>query len=114
MPTKSKKSHGGKMSVPRALSIIFEEASRRSNMDREELANTLGFGGLSAHSNLIKASSAAELLGLSPSTLANWRTSGTRNLRFTRIGSRVFYSREDLMNFISRNSKTSTSEEVTR
>lgn len=46
---------------------------------------------------------AAKYLGLRPKTLAMWRNQG-KLLRFIKLGSRVFYTKHDLDDFISQNS----------
>lgn len=46
---------------------------------------------------------AAKYLGLSYKTLCMWRNQG-KLLRFIKLGSRVFYTKHDLDDFISQNS----------
>ncbi|MGO8122175.1 helix-turn-helix domain-containing protein [Rhizobium ruizarguesonis] len=59
---------------------------------------------------LVPARKAAEYLGVSQKTLANWRCSGTRGLQFVQIGSRILYRQNDLDDFILNSRKSSTSE----
>jgi hypothetical protein len=59
--------------------------------------------------SLVTPATAANRLGLSPATLANWRVSGTSGLPFVRVGSRIFYRQTDIDAFIRANLKTSTS-----
>lgn len=55
---------------------------------------------MSAKSDIITSAEAAEMLGVSPSTLATYRYRGT-SPRYTRIGHRtVVYSRRDVERFI--------------
>lgn len=51
---------------------------------------------------LVTAEQAAEALGVSPSTLGVWRTTGRYNLAYVKVGSRVRYRRDDLLAFIER------------
>ena len=51
---------------------------------------------------------AAELLGVKSQTLALWRCTGRHDLPFTRCGSRIFYSRAAIDEWLSRHSATST------
>ena len=44
--------------------------------------------------------SAAAYLGLKPTTLQDWRSRGTVQLPFVKIGSRVFYRQADLDSFL--------------
>ncbi|ARO31716.1 transcriptional regulator protein [Rhizobium sp. NXC14] len=59
---------------------------------------------------LLSASHAAEYLGVSQKTLANWRCSGTRGLPYVQVGGRVLYRQSDLDDFIMNSRKLSTSE----
>lgn len=59
---------------------------------------------------LLSASHAAEYLGVSQKTLANWRCSGTRGLPYVQVGSRILYRQSDLDDFILNSRKSSTSE----
>ncbi len=60
---------------------------------------------------LLSAQKAAELLGLSPRTLANWRwRGGDWGPPFVKVGRSVRYNLRELLNWISENSFSSTSE----
>ncbi|TAY80974.1 helix-turn-helix domain-containing protein [Rhizobium ruizarguesonis] len=59
---------------------------------------------------LVPARKAAEYLGVSQKTLANWRCSGTRGLQYVQVGSRILYRQNDLDDFILNSRKSSTSE----
>jgi hypothetical protein len=59
---------------------------------------------------LVPARKAAEYLGVSQKTLANWRCSGTRGLQYVQVGSRILYRQRDLDDFILSSQKSSTSE----
>lgn len=61
---------------------------------------------------LLSATHAAEYLGVSKKTLANWRCSGTRGLQYVQVGSRVLYRQCDLDDFIMTSRKSSTSERL--
>lgn len=59
---------------------------------------------------LMSAVKTAELLGVSPKTLANWRTLGLKHLKFVKAGSRVFYTKTEINKFIIAQTRSSTSE----
>ncbi|PND27038.1 excisionase [Sinorhizobium sp. M4_45] len=59
---------------------------------------------------LLSPARAAEQLGISTKTLANWRSSGTSGLKHVQVGSRIFYRQSDIHAYIARNAKSSTSE----
>lgn len=61
---------------------------------------------------LVPARKAAEYLGVSQKTLANWRCSGTRGLQYVQVGSRILYRQSDLDDFILNSRKSSTSEKL--
>lgn len=46
---------------------------------------------------------AAKKLGLSPSTLAAWRSRGNKGLPYHKIGNKVFYLEKDVLAFIGKN-----------
>jgi excisionase family DNA binding protein len=48
---------------------------------------------------LLTASQAAKVLGVTVGTLEVWRNIGRRGLRHVRIGNRVYYRRTDLEKF---------------
>ena len=58
---------------------------------------------------LLNSQQAAELMGISEKTLANWRVSGA-GPRFVKVGGRVAYRNFDLESFVSANLKVSTSD----
>ncbi len=58
---------------------------------------------------LLSTNDAAELLGLAPKTLRNWRVRGF-GPPFLRLGSRVKYRESDLQRFLEDNQFSSTSE----
>jgi predicted site-specific integrase-resolvase len=52
---------------------------------------------------LIDRTAAAEFLGVSPGTLANWQSTGFRRVPHVKIGRRVRYRISDLAKFIEQN-----------
>ena len=58
----------------------------------------------------ICAELAARMLGLSPKTLANWRSSGKKKLRFYKSTGRVMYKRTEVREFRESCSATSTAQ----
>jgi excisionase family DNA binding protein len=52
---------------------------------------------------------AANLLGLSPKTLRNWRSTGQTKLPFIKLGRAVRYAKSDLEAFCQANTHNSTS-----
>ena len=54
-------------------------------------------------SKLIERTDAAEYLGVSPGTLANWQSTGFRKVPHIKIGKRVKYRISDLDLFIESN-----------
>lgn len=59
--------------------------------------------------DLLAVCEAANFLGLSAKTLANWRVTGS-GPKFVKLGGRVGYRMTDLENFIIQNLKASTSD----
>jgi excisionase family DNA binding protein len=59
---------------------------------------------------LLTEDEAAALLKVQPATLATWRVRGRPNLPFVRVGRCVRYRRQDLIAFINRQVRQSTSE----
>lgn len=55
---------------------------------------------------LLTPKEAATLLGMHPTTLANWRVRGTSKLPFVRIGGRIRYSLKAIEQFIEQNTRT--------
>ena len=49
---------------------------------------------------LISRKEAAAYLGISPGTLSNWNSSGSRKITYIKIGRRVKYRTDDLDAFI--------------
>lgn len=76
--------------------------------------DTLEQGQDDAHNSeaehLLSPAKASQQIGVSQKTLANWRCSGTSGLKFTRIGSRIFYRQSDLNAFVYGQRRDSTSE----
>jgi hypothetical protein len=52
---------------------------------------------------LLRPSEVSKVLGVAIQTLAVWRSSKRENLNYLKIGSRVFYQKSDVMNFIQSN-----------
>ncbi len=59
--------------------------------------------------NLITPKEAAAILKLAPTTLANWRQSGSYNLPYVKSGRRVFYDEADVYAFIQSRKQMHTS-----
>ncbi|WP_353045147.1 helix-turn-helix domain-containing protein [Mesorhizobium sp. M1365] len=59
---------------------------------------------------IYSAKQAAELLGVSAKTSANWRCSGSSGLKFVKIGSRVGYLSVEIEEFLDCRAFGSTSE----
>lgn len=59
---------------------------------------------------LLTEDEAAALLKVQPATLATWRVRGRPNLPFVRVGRCVRYRQQDLIAFINRQVRQSTSE----
>jgi hypothetical protein len=59
--------------------------------------------GLKMNAELIDRPAAAEYLGVSPGTLANWQSTGFRRVPHIKIGKRVKYRISDLNYFIEAN-----------
>lgn len=56
---------------------------------------------------LLTADEVAEILGVTPHTLAVWRSTGRYALRYVKSGRLVRYRAADLDNFIQRRTKSS-------
>jgi predicted site-specific integrase-resolvase len=52
----------------------------------------------------------ADLLGVRVQTLAIWRSSGRHGLPYTKVGRRIFYSRQSVLDWMSRRTGTSCSQ----
>lgn len=63
-------------------------------------------------SMFLNAKQASQLLGLSPSTLAKWRLSGT-GPRYSKLGRRVVYQRGEIESWMAKHTHESTSEYAT-
>ena len=59
---------------------------------------------------IYSAKDASLRLGVSVKTLANWRTNGIYDLKFVKVGSRVFYLSSEIERFVSCRTFGSTSE----
>jgi len=59
-------------------------------------------------SKLLTTKQAAEMLGLSPNTLNQWRHDG-RSPRFRKLGKAVRYLESDLLEYIEQKSRSATS-----
>ena len=60
--------------------------------------------------DLLNSLQAAELLGLSVKTLANWRVSGQHDLPYRRIGGAIRYQYADLQAFADSHKRLNTSQ----
>jgi hypothetical protein len=58
--------------------------------------------------DLIPAKKAANYLGVTTKTLASWRCSGVLDLKYVKIGARVFYRADHIGQFIDANTRTHT------
>ena len=63
-----------------------------------------------ASSKLLTRTEAAERLGVKPSTLDTWASTGRYNLRFVKVGRFRYYRETDLAAFLDRKSHTHTGE----
>lgn len=63
-----------------------------------------------ATDRLLSRSEAAQLLGVTPHTLAVWASSGRYQLPYVKVGRAAKYNLADLQAFIAANTVTSTSE----
>lgn len=79
-------------------------------MQNPELLNFIGPAEIEAGIVAYTPSQAAELLGVSAKTLANWRCKGSPKLRFVKIGARVRYLPRDILTFVNCRTYGSTSE----
>ena len=55
------------------------------------------------NAEMMDRTAAAQYLGISPGTLANWQCSHFRKVPHVKIGRRVMYRRQDLERFIESN-----------
>jgi hypothetical protein len=58
---------------------------------------------------LLTTAEAAALLRLQPQTLASWRSAGRYNLKYVRMGKKIFYRRADLIAWVSAREATQVS-----
>lgn len=61
-----------------------------------------------ARDSLLSRKEAAYILKVKPQTLAVWACTGRYDLPFIKVGSRVFYRREDLESFLRINTYSQT------
>ena len=52
------------------------------------------------HTKLMTTSEAAEMLRLHPDTLRHWRSTGSVDLPFVRVGGSVRYSESEVLNYL--------------
>ena len=71
--------------------------------DAREQLRTIYRKGVTVTAELIDRAAAAEYLGVSPGTLANWQSTGFRRVPHVKIGKRVRYRISDLDAFIEQN-----------
>ena len=57
---------------------------------------------------LLNTEQAADFLGLSPATLANFRCTGRHGIKFIKLGKSVRYRRSDLEKFMDSCTRTAT------
>ena len=63
---------------------------------------------VTAASDLLKESEAAQVLGVTAGTLAVWRSTGRYSVPFIKLGRLVHYKPSDLQDFLERRRVTST------
>lgn len=98
--------------LQQALKIITNDVCKKSGTTLEQFGQALGIATEGTLPDLVSAKDAAVYLGLSPKTLANWRSTGIPNLPHMQIGSRIFYQRSDLTAFIASSARHSTSDRI--
>lgn len=57
---------------------------------------------------LLTEAQVSKMLGISPKTLATWRSTGRYALPFLRIGARIRYRRQDVATWLESRQRTST------
>ncbi len=62
-------------------------------------------------SDLLNSERASEILGVKKGTLAIWRTTGRYDLKFVKVGRRVFYRHSDLQAWLSARTQMQTQTE---
>lgn len=107
------------------LNKARQNGKRRSSLFKSAPANrptktSLVIAGPTYHTkkwrreDLLTPEQAAEYLGLSPKTLANWRVKGAKAgepvLRYIRAGGRIRYRYGDLVDFIEASCRENTSQ----
>lgn len=106
MVTQSKRKRPSNRAMQQALIVLGRALSDKQGVP---ISPSLG---TDSPPTLISAAKAAEYLGISQKTLANWRCSGTRGLQYVQVGSRIVYRQSDLDEFILNSRKSSTSEKT--
>lgn len=101
---------GKELQVLAAFKTISNHLAKTKNFDTDLLNAFIDGEKTFGVPDLVNPKRTAALLGCTEKTLANKRVNGDFDLPFLKIGSRVMYRRSDLINFISRNSFSSTSE----
>lgn len=61
-------------------------------------------------SKLLTATQVGEMLGVTPQTLAVWRSTGRYSLRYVKSGRLVRYREEDVLAFINSRTRSHTGE----
>lgn len=113
MSKKNKRSKRYKSSPAKtlkALQIIIEYFNQNKNLDKKLLAEILEVSECKHEGELISAKDAAQVLACSTKKLANDRVAGDTGLPHVKFGSRVYYKRSDIADFIERNVRISTSD----
>lgn len=59
-----------------------------------------------ANPNLLTTRQAAEFLNIHQNTLSNWRSTGMYDLKYLKIGGRVYYRKTDLEAWIESRERT--------
>lgn len=107
LSVKTRKKTPTKREIQHALLTLNRIFSERLQIP---LSNALTPGANPEVSPLVSTRLAASYLGVSQKTMANWRCSGTMNLRYVQVGSRILYRQSDIEDFILTNTKSSTSQ----
>lgn len=50
--------------------------------------------------DLLTTDEAAEMVGVKPGTLVNWRCTKKENIPYIKIGSKVFYKEKDILDWV--------------
>jgi predicted site-specific integrase-resolvase len=59
-------------------------------------------------SDLLNPEQTADLIKIKKDTLAIWRTTGRYNLKFVKVGRRIFYRRSDIQDWLESRTQTQT------